>query len=162
MAVNGAGYLPVSRDVTVASSGSTADFSVVRDWAAVSGGAEVVDFNGPDYTEFGCGPVQALDISLVTGWGSTTGSAKGQPTNVFVPKYITVDMRHKVNITTFAVDPSATCGDAGSASTGAYQIETSPDNVTWTVAACGTFDVADRGQLNPVTPTTGATGCAAT
>ena len=67
-------------------------------------------------------------------------------------------MPQKVNITQFAVDPGATCGDAGSASTGAYRIETSPDNVTWTEAASGTFVVTDQGRLNPVTPITGALG----
>ena len=158
LTVNGAGYVPISRDVTVAASGSASDFSVVRDWVAVSGGATIVAFDGPDYSDFGCGPAQALDLSLATGWGSTTGNSKGTPTNVFVPKHLTVDMKRKVNITSFAVDPSATCGDAGSASTGQYQIETSPDNVTWTVAASGTFTVADRGRLNTVTPTQASLG----
>ena len=158
LVINGAGYDPISSKVTVAKSGSRADFSVRRDWAAVSGGASVVDFNGPDYTEFGCGPVQALDTNLATGWGSTTGSVKGEPTNVFQPKHLTVDLGRAVNITTFGVDPTATCGDAFSASTGAFQIETSPDNVTWTVAASGAFDETHRGQLNTVTPTTGTVG----
>ena len=158
LTVNGAGYVPISRDVTVAASGSASDFSVVRDWVAVSGGATIVAFDGPDYSDFGCGPAQALDLSLATGWGSTTGNNKGTPTNVFVPKHLTVDMKRKVNITSFAVDPSATCGDAGSASTGQYQIETSPDNVTWTVAASGTFTAADRGRLNTVTPTQASLG----
>ena len=158
LTVNGAGYVPISRDVTVAASGSASDFSVVRDWVAVNGGATIVAFDGPDYSDFGCGPAEALDLSLATGWGSTTGNSKGTPTNVFVPKHLTVDMKRRVNITSFAVDPSATCGDAGSSSTGQYQIETSPDNVTWTVAASGTFTATDRGRLNTVTPTQGSLG----
>jgi hypothetical protein len=157
LTVNGAGYVPVSTSVTVAPSGSKADFQVTRDWVAASGGAKVIAFNGPDYTEFGCGPVHALDTSLSTGWGSITGN-KERPTNTFVPKFLTVDMGRKVNITQFAVDPSATCGDAGSSSTGAFKIETSPDNVTWTLAVSGTFGEADRGRLNPLTPITGALG----
>ena len=157
LTVNGAGYVPISTAVTVAASGSRADFQVTRDWAAASGGGTVVDFNGPDYTEFGCGPVHAIDTSLSTGWGSITGNRE-RPTNQFRPKFITVAMPQKVNITQFAVDPSATCGDAGSSSTGAYRIETSPDNVTWTEAASGTFVATDRGRLNPVTPITGALG----
>jgi extracellular elastinolytic metalloproteinase len=158
LVINGAGYDPITTQVTVAKSGSRADFSVRRDWAAVSGGASVVDFNGPDYSEFGCGPVHALDTNLATGWGSTAGSVKGEPANVFQPKHLTVDLGHAVNITTFGVDPTATCGDAFSASTGAFQIETSPDNVTYTVAASGTFDETHRGKLNTVTPTTGTVG----
>jgi extracellular elastinolytic metalloproteinase len=158
LTVNGAGYQPISTPVTVAQSGSKADFLVTRDWVAVSGGAKVIGFNGPDYTEFGCGPVHALDTSLATGWGSTTGDRKGTPTNVFKPKFLTVDIGRKINITGFAVDPSATCGDAGSASTGAYRIDTSPDNVNWTVAASGTFVAEDRGRLNNLTPITGTLG----
>ena len=77
---------------------------------------------------------------------------------MFQPKHLTVDLGHAVNITTFGVDPTATCGDAFSASTGAFQIETSPDNVTYTVAASGTFDETHRGKLNTVTPTTGTVG----
>jgi len=158
ISVNGAGYDPVSRSVTVASSGAKADFSVQRDWAAISGGASVLEFNGPDYTPYGCGPEQALDTSSATGWGSTTGGDKGKPTNVFVPKHLTVDLGRAVNITSFAVDPTATCGDGLSASTGAFQIETSPDNVAWTLAASGTFDPSHRGKLNTVTPTQGTLG----
>ncbi len=156
--VNGAGYDPIAREVTVAKSGAKADFSVQRDWAAISGGASVLEFNGPDYTKYGCGPGHALDTSLGTGWGSTTGNDKGTPTNVFVPKHLTVDLGRAVNITSFAVDPSATCGDGASASTGAYQIETSTDNVAWTLAASGTFDATHRGKLNTVTPTQGTLG----
>ena len=156
--VNAAGYVPISTAVTVAASGSTADFQAKRDWAAASGGAKVIAFNGPDYTEFGCGPIHALDTSLVTGWGSTTGNRRGTPTNKFKPKFITVDMGRRVDISEFAVDPGATCGDAGSASTGAYRIETSPDKVTWTVAASGTFTVVDQGRLNNITPVAGGLG----
>ena len=103
----------------------------------MSGGAAVVGFNGPDYTDFGCGPEQALDLSLTTGWGSTTGNTKGTPTNVFVPKFLTVDMGARSTSRPSRSTRAPTCGDAGSSSTGAYQIETSPDNVTWTVAASG-------------------------
>jgi hypothetical protein len=158
LAVNGAGYIPISTEVTIAASGSRADFQATRDWMATSGGAKVVGFNGPDYSDIGCGPTGALDLSLVTGWSSTTGNNKGTPTNVFTPKFITVDMGRKVNITSFGVDPSANCSDAGSASTGAFQIETSPDGITWTLAASGAFGEADRGRLNTVTPITGALG----
>jgi extracellular elastinolytic metalloproteinase len=56
------------------------------------------------------------------------------------------------------VDPSATCGDGGSASTGAYSIETSTTGLTWTTASTGTFAAEDRGRVNLLTPTAGATG----
>jgi extracellular elastinolytic metalloproteinase len=64
-----------------------------------------------------------------------------------------------VDITSFQVDPTATCGDPGSSSTGALTIETStvgPDG-PWTVAAQPTFDATDRNRYNPVLPTAGDT-----
>ena len=104
------------------------------------------------------GPPQALDLSLATGWGSTTGNSKGTPTNVFVPKHLTVDMKRKVNITSFAVDPSATCGDAGSSSTGRTRSRPRPTTSPGPSRPRGTFTAADRGRLNTVTPTTGSLG----
>jgi hypothetical protein len=151
------GYFPEAQPVD-STAGTPADFSVVRDFASSSGGAEVVDFNGPDYTPYGCGPGGAIDMGLSTGWGSTTGDDDGTPTNVFVPKHLTVDMHQAVDIDHFGVDPTSTCGDGGSASTGKYKIETSTDGVTWTEAASGEFTANDRGQLNDVTPAAGATG----
>ncbi len=96
-------------------------------------------------------------MGLSTGWGSTTGDDDGTPTNQFVPKYLVVDMHQSVDIDHFGVDPTATCGDGGSASTGKYKIETSVDGNTWVPAAAGEFTSADRGQLNDVPPTAGAT-----
>jgi extracellular elastinolytic metalloproteinase len=126
-----------------------------RDWMASSGGATVAAFNGPDYTVYGCGPDGAIDQNLAIGWGSSTGNDNADPTNVFVPKFIVVDMKQAIDLTEFDVDPTATCGDGGSASTGAFRVETSPDNSTWTIAAEGTFTVDDRGRLNPVPLTAG-------
>jgi extracellular elastinolytic metalloproteinase len=154
--VSGAGYDPVTAAVTVTAGGATKDLVLRRDWAASSGGATISDFNGPDFSP-DCGPMGAIDNSQATGWGSTTGDDAGTPTNVFVPKFITIDMGRGVNISQFAVDPSATCGDGGSASTGDYRIEVSANGTDWTVAADGTFTLDDRGRLNPVTPTTPAT-----
>jgi hypothetical protein len=142
--------------------GDFTDFQVTRDWAAASGGAQVVDFDGPDYTPYGCGPGEAIDLSLSTGWGSVTGHEDGEgnaiPTNVFEPKAIVIQLPQAVDIDTFRIDPSATCGDGGSASTGAFTIETSPDGSTWTDAATGAFTPDDRGRLNDVQPTGGAAG----
>ena len=125
--------------------------------SATSGGSQVVDFDGPDYSPQ-CGPEGAFDTSLSTGWGSTTGNDNGDPTNVFVPKSITVKLPQPVDIDSFQVDPTATCGDGGSASTGQFKIETSTDGGTFTQAATGTFGVSDRGHLNEVDLTAGADG----
>jgi hypothetical protein len=158
LTVIGAGYDPIRTSVQVGQSTTTRDFAIRRDWAAVSGGAKVAGFNGPDLTSIGCGPEQALDTSQGAGWGSTAGDNKGTPTNQFQPKFLTVDLGRRINITQFAVDPTATCGDAGSASTGRFQIETSVDGVAWALAYSGEFTPADQGNLVPLTPTSGANG----
>jgi hypothetical protein len=151
-----AGFDSVTTSVTIRARGTTKNLRVRRDFASASGGASISDFNGPNFD--GCGPEQAIDLSQSTGWGSTTGDDQGTPTNVMVPKFIVVHLPQAVNLTQFAVDPSATCGDGGSASTAGFRIETSPDGVTWTTAASGTFTVDDRGRLNPVAPTAGTNG----
>jgi hypothetical protein len=115
----------------------------------------VADFDGPDYSPFGCGPGGAIDLSLSSGWGSTTGNNNGDPTNVFVPKSITIKLPQAIDIDTFGVDPTATCGDGGSASSGHIQVETSPDGGTWTLAADHTYTATDRGQLNDLALTAG-------
>jgi extracellular elastinolytic metalloproteinase len=155
--VAGAGYDPVSSKVTVTHAGVTKNFVVRRDWAASSGGASISDFNGPDFSPQ-CGPDDAIDNSQATGWGSTTGDDDGDATNTFVPKWIVIDLPATIDVTGFAVDPAATCGDGGSASVSDYRIETSPDGTTWTEAASGTFTIDDRGVLTPIAPTAGATG----
>jgi hypothetical protein len=135
------------------------DFEINRDWASNSGRAEVVDFDGPDYTFFGCGPLGALDTSLTTGWGSVTGHENPPgnpvPTNVFEPKSITVKLPTAVDIDSFQIDPAATCGDGGSASTGDFMIETSTNGTSFDVAAEDTFVASDRGHLNEVDPAPG-------
>ncbi len=49
------GYFPEAQPVDSTAS-TPADFSIVRDFASATGGAEVADFTGPDYTPYGCGP----------------------------------------------------------------------------------------------------------
>jgi extracellular elastinolytic metalloproteinase len=155
---SGAGYDPATASVTVTRRGGHRDLTVRRDYAAASGGATVTSFNGPDFGAFGCGPLQAIDNNQATGWSTTAGDDEGTPTNTFVPKFMVVDLQQAVDVSEFAVDPSATCGDGGSASTSDYRIETSPDGTTWTTAAAGTFTTDDQGSLSTVTPTAGQTG----
>lgn len=152
--VSGDGYEGKQVEVTVAPGGTTQDFSIRRNWASGLAGGSIDAFNGPDYTAFGCGPAMAIDQSQGQGWGSDTGD--GSPTNVMIPKFIVVKLPQVVDITTFEVDPSNTCGDPGSASTGQFRIETSPDGTTYTTAAEGTFTSANRGKFNVVTPSAGA------
>jgi hypothetical protein len=52
---------------------------------------------------------------------------------------IVLHLSGTVNIGQLVINPSATCGDDPTASTGGYRVETSADGTTWTVAAAGTF-----------------------
>ncbi|TCC11466.1 peptidase M36 [Kribbella soli] len=155
--VSAPGYELLVQPVKV-SAGAQANFVPRRNWAASSGGGTVAGFNGPDYSDFGCGPGGAIDNAQGTGWGSTTGDDNGTPTGTMVPKHVDIKLPAKVNISSFNVDPSATCGDSGTASTGQYKIETSADGTTWATAQEGTFTTANQGKYNLLTPSGNTTG----
>lgn len=155
--VSGAGYEVLGAPLAVKAGGTTANFAPRRNWAAASGGGSVVDFTGPDFSPQ-CGPDYAIDSSQGTGWGSTTGDNNGTPTNVMIPKNIDIALPAAVNITKFSVDPSNTCGDPGSASTGKYRIETSVDGTTWATAQEGEFTAANRGKYTELTPSGNTAG----
>ena len=55
-----------------------------------------------------------------------------------------------VDVTGFGVDPSNTCGDPASSSTGDYMIEVSSDGTKFSEATRGTFTDTDRGRVNPL------------
>ncbi len=85
-----------------------------------------------------------IDQSQGQGWSTNrivTGAA-------VTPKFLVVQLPAAVNISAVGIDPSNTCGDGGSASTGPYTLETSVNGTMWTPAASGTFTPADRGRLN--------------
>jgi hypothetical protein len=153
VAVFGPGYEVLSQPLTVTIGSTNADFEPRRDWVSSSGGGTITDFNGPDYTDFGCGPREAIDLSQSAGWGSTTGDDDGNLTNVMIPKHITVKLPTTITLDGLAVNPSNTCGDPGSSSTGDYRIEASPDGTTWTTVDEGTFTSTDR-RLNELTVST--------
>jgi len=112
-----------------------------RDWAAHGGGGRISSFTGPNFSGSGCGPSEAIDGSFLTGW-STAGNL-GSIT-VKLPKY--------VDVTAFAVDPGAVCGDPESASLRGYRVHVSPTGAsgTWTTVKSATFTLADAHRLNTV------------
>jgi len=150
VAVASGGFDPIQVPVTITTGTTTQNFTVVRDWAASSGGASITAFDGPDYTPFGCGPGGAIDQSQAAGWGSDADLVGGLP-GPNTPKSITIHLPTAVDIATVSVNPSAICGDGGSASTGDYKVEVSTDGSAFTQVASGTFTPANRGQMNDVT-----------
>ena len=84
---------------------SPLDFQVRRDWAAFDGGGRVHAFTGPDFAAFGCGPAHAIDQSTRPGWSTVTASVLPGT------RSITVKLPCYVDVSAFAVDPGAVCGD---------------------------------------------------
>ena len=146
----GNGYEPQLRTITVTS--GAADWALRRNWSAASGGAEIAEFSGVDYSDSGCGPAGLIDMTA-TVWGS---DAKGGTNGTGIdPVHNTVRLPAGVDISELRVDPTAGCGDDLTASLGDYRIETSTDGTTWATAAEGHFGPADTGRENAVPLNTG-------
>jgi hypothetical protein len=82
-----------------------------------------------------------IDQSQGSGWGSDA------PTNAFPgvqPKFVIIQLPASVNVGEIQINPSNTCGDAGSASTGDYKVESSVAGTTWVTVHQGHFGPADR------------------
>jgi len=126
------------------------NFQLRRDWASLSGGGSISDFNGPDFTGFGCGPSSAIDQSETNGWGSTTDNDAGDSTGKVTPKFVVVQLPRAVDVSEITVNPSNTCGDGGSASTRGFKVEVSSDGTTFTQVAKGVFYLGNRAKENSV------------
>src|SRR5262249_29250462 len=93
------GYEPAQiPNVTTGAGGVNA--VLAGDWAALSGGAQLISASPPDLTRFACGgePKGAFDLSRVTGWlstSSTTTSTAGPGG----PKAIVVQLPAVINVT---------------------------------------------------------------
>lgn len=148
--------------VTVAPGGSARDVALRRNWALSSGGTEIADFTAPDLTGYGCGPQDAIDGSKAFGWGSfqpAYDGALGDPPGPRSPRALTLRLPQAVDVSGFAIDPGAICGDDDSASLGEFTLETSVDGTTWRTTAASTFTRNDNHRLNAFAPAAG-TGAA--
>jgi hypothetical protein len=144
VSASGAGFDPIVQTVSVGARVNTLNWALRRDWAAASGGGTVVDFDGPDYTVYGCGPINLIDQSQGQGWGSDAVLTGGPGTTTVEPKFIIIKLPTAVNVSELTINPANTCGDSGSASTGDFKVETSTNGTTWTLGAQGHFTPTQR------------------
>jgi len=149
----GAGFDANVQTVSIAARVNTLNWALRRDWAAAGGGGRVVAFNGIDFTIFGCGPPSMIDQSQGSGWSTDTVFVSGE---TIEERFVTVELPVAVNVTEIDINPSNICGDAGSASTSRYRLETSPDGTTWS-ATTGDFGIGDR-NYHPVGLPAGTAG----
>jgi extracellular elastinolytic metalloproteinase len=141
------GFDAGSTEVVVSSPDTTADFELRRDWAAAEGGGSIADFTGPDSGP-GCGPADAIDLSGSKGW--STDVDEGQPSSTPRPKHIDIRLPEPIDIQSFGIDPSPTCGDGDSSATRRYTIEVSLDGKEYSPVADGAFRRSDLGQVNEI------------
>jgi hypothetical protein len=147
-----AGYDPQSGVLSVPSRTVTVNWQLRRDWASIGGGATVVDFNGQDFTPFGCGPPSIFDQSQGSGWSTDVVFTQfGVDESKVEERFAIVQLPTAVDIVDLQINPSGTCGDGLSASTGDFVVRTSKDGVTYTLAASGHFGIANRNRMNSVT-----------
>jgi extracellular elastinolytic metalloproteinase len=158
-AQGGAGYEAQVQTVSIAARTNTANWTLRRDWAALSGGPTVVDFNGDDATASGCGPAVMFDQSQGSTWSTDAVLVNPADQADVDPRFVTVKLPQAVDISDVQINPSGGCGDGLSASTGKYSVETSPDGVNWTQASStgAAFGGANRSRMNSIALQSGTT-----
>ncbi len=107
------GYEPFAAPVSVDGAESV-EVDLVRDWAALEGGATLQSFTPPDYTGFcGFGADGAFDLSIGSGWPSDS-PANGD-SGVAGPRAAIVRLPVAVDVTSFGVASGGSCGDESDA-----------------------------------------------
>jgi extracellular elastinolytic metalloproteinase len=150
------GFLPAVKTVSVGTTSVSVNKAIVHDWAAKSGGARILSATRPDYTAFGCGPDNAIDLSQLQGWGSDAPS--NPHSGVSGPRTIVIHLSAKTDIKQFRIDPSATCGDGPSAAVKNFTVQTRRSSTSSWITAWSNTAALTQGAYTSHTPTTGASG----
>jgi hypothetical protein len=151
-----AGYEPASIPNVAINANKVLNFQIRRDWAAISGGATVKSVTKPDYTQFGCGPSGAFDISQGSGWVSDAPG--NNQSGVSGPRSVVLQLPKAVNISSFSIDPGATCSDPSSAGVKAFTISTRKTAASAWIVAVNNTAALSEGAFHVLNPTAGKTG----
>ena len=149
-------YLPVTANVSVGTGSATANATIARDWAAISGGASVTSFTPPDYSSSGCGPAKAFDLSQASGWGSDSPS--NSSSGVSGPRSVILHLPAAVDIRQLQIDPGATCGDTENAGVQAFTVETRTSAVANWATAWSNSSALPAHAYTPYNPSSGTAG----
>ena len=118
-----------SRDLTLS-------VKVIRDWAAIEGGAKVGKFTPPDYGPFGCGPEQLRRPEPRAGWGSdAVGSTSGS--NVKAPRKVVIKLPKAVTSRASRSPRTARAVTVPTAGVKKFKIETKTNGGQWITAFIG-------------------------
>jgi hypothetical protein len=151
-----AGYEPKTAANVAITANKVLNLKIRRDWGATAGGAKVQSFTQPDYTQFGCGPGQAFDVSQATGWVSD--APNNNSSGHTGPRSVVLQLPKAVNISSFSIDPSPTCGVGSSTGVKAFTISTRKTATSpWVVAVNNTAALSE-GAFHVLTPKAGKTG----
>lgn len=155
-AVGPTGYEKTSiPSITLPATGvATQNVQLHRDWSSSQGGASTTS-NDESNAAAGCGSAAATDNDRSTGWSATVASHPADPA-AGDPAQITIALPQTIDVRSFVIDPTASCGHGAGAALGAYRILTSPDGVTYNTAATGTLTDAARNANTSITPTANA------
>jgi hypothetical protein len=152
-----AGYDPVIRAATVAAGQATnLDVQLQRDWAAATGGGRIDSTNDDSGQSYGCGAAGSIDQSRSRGWSAQNHLADADPTRRSLPTLV-LQLPQAIDVASFAIDPTSTCGDDATSALKGYRLETSPDPTNWTTSAEGELAAVAAGTLSTIHPTA-ATG----
>jgi extracellular elastinolytic metalloproteinase len=121
--------------------------TLIRDWAAMAGGAKIQGFTPPDYGPR-CGPDLAFDSSLHTGWLSDAVDSHHPG-----PRKVVVKLPKPVNISSFALASDTACGLGPRAGVKDFTIQTRTNRGSWINSSSGTVD--NDGVLSVFKPAAG-------
>ncbi len=140
--------------------GQTTSRSVVlrRNWVSLNGNPPYAESNHTEYANLGCGPAEAIDQSLGTGWSSDI------PANSVDDPFLIVKLPSStaLTLTSFAADPGAACGDDLENATAQLRVDTSMTTSStcttgsWVPARTMSFGAGAGGKLNEFNPDAGA------